>query len=103
LGAVPAIEPFVPDESAADLASLDWSAAYETDQPSDTLKQRIGEWATAFAADDRRQLLEITGDSRNGVQYVGLGDWQVVGEPQVGGLFNRRGGAARTHVARRRV
>jgi hypothetical protein len=98
LGAVPAIEPFVPDESAADLASLDWSAAYETDQPSDTLKQRIGEWATAFAADDRRQLLEITGDSRNGVQYVGLGDWQVVGEPQVGGLFTRSDGAAGTHV-----
>jgi len=98
LGAVPASEPFVPDESAADLASLDWSAAYETDQPSDTLKQRIGEWATAFAADDRRQLLEITGDSRNGVQYVGLGDWQVVGEPQVGGLFTRSDGAAGTHV-----
>ena len=98
LGAVPAIEPFVPDESAADLAALDWSAAYETDRASDTLRQRIAEWATAFAADDRRQLLEITGDSRNGIQYVGLGSWQVVGEPQVGGLFTRSDGAAGTHV-----
>jgi hypothetical protein len=98
LGAVPAIEPFVPDESAADLAALDWSAAYETDRASDTLRQRIGEWATAFAADDRRQLLEITGDSRNGIQYVGLGSWQVVGEPLVGGLFTRSDGAAGTHV-----
>jgi hypothetical protein len=98
LGAVPAIEPFVPDAAAGDLASLDWSAAYDTDQPSDTLRERITEWATAFAADDRRQLLEITGDSRNGVEYVGLGSWQLVGEPVVGGLFTRTDGAAGTHV-----
>ena len=98
LGAVPAIEPFVPDAAAGDLDSLDWSAAYETDRASDTLQQRITEWATAFATDDRRQLLEITGDSRNGIEYVGLGSWQVVGEPVVGGLFTRSDGAAGTHV-----
>jgi hypothetical protein len=98
LGAVPAIEPFVPDASAGDLASLDWSAAYETARPSDTLRERITEWATAFAGDDRRQLLEITGDSRRGVEYVGLGSWQLVGEPVVGGLFTRSDGAAGTHV-----
>ena len=98
LGAVPAIEPFVPDAAAGDLDSLDWSAAYETDRASDTLQQRITEWATAFATDDRRQLLEITGDSRNGIEYVGLGAWQVVGEPVVGGLFTRSDGAAGTHV-----
>ena len=98
LGALPSLEPFVPDADAAAADPLDWSAAYETARPSPTLEERIGEWARAFAGDDRRELLEISGDSRNGIEYVGLGSWTVTGEPEVGGLFTRSDGAAGTHV-----
>ncbi len=98
LGALPSIEPFVPDADAADADPLDWSAAFETARPSATLDERIGEWARAFAGDDRRRLLEISGDGRNGIEYIGLGSWTVTGEPDVGGLFTRADGAAGTHV-----
>lgn len=98
LGALPSIEPFVPDADAAALDPLDWSAAYETARPSPAVEERIGEWARAFAGDDRRRLLEITGDGRTGVGYVGLGAWRLAAEPVVGGLFTRADGAAGTHV-----
>jgi hypothetical protein len=98
LGALPSLEPFVPDADAADADALDWSAAFETARPTPTLEERIGEWARAFAGDDRRQLLEISGDGRNGIEYVGLGSWTVTGEPEVGGLFTRADGSAGTHV-----
>jgi hypothetical protein len=98
LGALPSLEPFVPDSAAADMDPLDWSTAYDTAKPTTTLEERIGEWAEAFATDDRRRLLEITGDGRNGVEYVGLGSWDLAGEPQVGGLFTRGDGSAGTHV-----
>ena len=74
LGAVPAIEPFVPDAAADDLGSLDWSRGLR-DRPgvrhAPAAHRPSG--PPAFAADDRRQLLEITGDSRNGIEYVGPG------------------------------
>jgi hypothetical protein len=98
LGALPGLEPFVPDADAAQTDPLDWSAAFDTARPSATLEERIGEWARAFAGDDRRELLEISGDGRNGIEYVGLGAWTVTGEPEVGGLFTRADGAAGTHV-----
>jgi len=98
LGAIPAIEPFVPDHAASELEPLDWSAAYETTRASPTLRERVREWAEAFAADDRRGLLEITGDSRNGIEYVGLGAWRTDGEPDIGGLFTRGDGSSVTHV-----
>jgi hypothetical protein len=98
LGAPPSIEPFVPDADAAALDPLDWSAAYATTRPTATLEERVGEWARAFAADDRRRLLEITGDGRSGVEYVGLGAWKLTAAPEVGGLFTRADGTAGTHV-----
>jgi hypothetical protein len=98
LGALPSLEPFVTDADADETGPLDWSAAYETSRTSTTLRERIDEWARAFAEDDRRRLLEITGDSRNGIEYVGLGDWRSAAEPEVGGLFTRSDGAAGTHV-----
>jgi hypothetical protein len=98
LGALPSIEPFVPDARAADLDPLDWSTTYATARPSATVQQRVDEWAKAFAADDRRRLLEITGDGRTGVEYVGLGAWKLAGEPEVGGLFTRADGTAGTTV-----
>jgi hypothetical protein len=98
LGALPSLEPFVPDADAAQADPLDWSTTFETARPSATLTERIGEWARAFATDDRRELLEISGDGRNGIEYVGLGAWTVTGEPEVGGLFTRADGAAGTHV-----
>ena len=98
LGALPSIEPFVPDPRAADLDPLDWGAAYATARPSAAVQQRVDEWAKAFAADDRRRLLEITGDGRTGVEYVGLGAWKLAGEPEVGGLFTRADGTAGTTV-----
>jgi hypothetical protein len=98
LGAVPAIEPFVPDARAGELPDLDWSTAFATTRPSTALRERIGEWASAYAGDDRRRLLEITGDDRNGMTYVGLGGWTVVGEPGVGGVFSRSDGTAGCQV-----
>jgi hypothetical protein len=98
LGAVPAIEPFVPDGTDGELPALDWATVLETTRPPPTLRERIAEWAGAYAADDRRRLLEITGDPRNGVEYVGLGTWSVIGEPVVGGLFARGDGASGCHV-----
>jgi hypothetical protein len=98
LGALPSLEPFVPDADAARADPLDWSTTFETARPSATLEERIGEWARAFAGDDRRELLEISGDGRNGIEYVGLGAWTVTGEPEVGGLFTRADGDAGTHV-----
>lgn len=98
LGAVPAIEPFVPDARAGALPDLDWSGAFATTRPSTALRERIGEWAAAYAGDDRRRLLEITGDDRSGVTYVGLGGWIVVGEPRVGGVFSRSDGTAGCQV-----
>lgn len=98
LGAVPSIEPYVPEAEAEALPGLDWAPVFESTRPSATLRERIAEWARAFAEDDRRRLLEITGDSRNGVEYVGLGDWTVVGEPQVGGLFARGDGTSGCQV-----
>ncbi|HET6952400.1 MAG TPA: hypothetical protein VFI47_18615 [Acidimicrobiales bacterium] len=98
LGALPSLEPFVPDAAAAAIDPLDWSAVYDTRRASATLRERIAEWARAFAEDDRRRLLEITGDSRNGVEYVGLGAWRTAGEPEVGGLYARGDGAVGVHV-----
>lgn len=98
LGAVPAIEPFVPDARADALPDLDWSTAFATTRPSTALRERIAEWAGAYAGDDRRRLLEITGDDRNGMTYVGLGGWTVVGEPRVGGVFTRSDGTAGCQV-----
>ncbi len=98
LGALPSIEPFVPDARAADLEPLDWGTAYATARPSVTVQQRVDEWAKAFAADDRRRLLEISGDGRTDVEYVGLGAWKLAGEPEVGGLFTRADGTAGTTV-----
>ncbi|HEX6568933.1 MAG TPA: hypothetical protein VF015_07205 [Acidimicrobiales bacterium] len=98
LGAVPSIEPYVPDAEAEGLPGLDWASVFETTRGSATLRERIGEWARAYAEDDRRRLLEIAGDSRNGVEYVGLGDWTVVGEPEVGGVFARGDGTSGCQV-----
>jgi hypothetical protein len=98
LGALPSIEPFVPDRRAAGLDPLDWGAAYATARPSAAVQQRVGEWARAFAADDRRRLLEITGDGRTGIEYAGLGAWKLDGDPEVGGLFTRADGLAGTTV-----
>jgi len=97
LGATPALEPFVPDADAAGIPALDWTAL-ETTRPSTPLRERVAEWASAYATDDRRRLLEITGDPRNGVEYVGLGTWTVVGEPVVGGVFDRGEGASGCQV-----
>lgn len=98
LGALPSIEPFVPDARAAEREPLDWTTAYATVRPSAAVQQRVDEWAKAFAADDRRRLLEITGDGRTDVVYVGLGAWTLAGEPQVSGLFTRADGTAGTTV-----
>jgi len=98
LGALPSLEPFVPDAGARSLDPLDWSAAYQTARPPDSVTERVGEWARAYVGDDRRQLLEITGDPRTGVEYVGLGTWKLAGDPTVGGLFTRADGDAATHV-----
>jgi hypothetical protein len=98
LGALPSLEPFVTDADAPALDGLDWGDVYATERASTTLRERITEWADAFAGDDRRRLLEITGDRRNGVEYVGLGAWRTDGEPEVGGLFTRADGSAGTHV-----
>lgn len=98
LGALPSLEPYVPDAAAGDLPGLDWSATLATDRPGTALRERVAEWARAYAGDDRRRLLEITGDSRNGVSYVGLGGWEVVGEPHVGGLLTRDDGLSACQV-----
>jgi len=98
LGSEPAIEPFVPDTDAAGAPALDWAAVMDTTRPSTALRERVAEWAAAYAADDRRRLLEITGDPRTGVEYVGLGTWTVIGEPVVGGVFDRGDGTAACHV-----
>lgn len=101
LGAVPAIEPFVPEavpEGEDPPPGLEWSTVLATARPSPALRERVAEWAAAYAGDDRRQLLEITGDGRNGVAYVGLGGWSVVGEPSVGGVVTRDDGAAVAQV-----
>jgi hypothetical protein len=89
LGALPSLEPFVTDADAPALDGLDWGDVYATERASNTLRERIAEWADAFAGDDRR----------NGVEYVGLGAWRTDGEPEVGGLFTRADGSAGTHVA----
>ncbi|HEX6421127.1 MAG TPA: hypothetical protein VFZ77_21665 [Acidimicrobiales bacterium] len=98
LGAAPSLEPYVPDAVAGDLPGLDWSATLATERPGAALRERVAEWAQAYAGDDRRRLLEITGDSRNGATYVGLGGWEVVGEPRVGGVVTRDDGLSACQV-----
>lgn len=44
---------------------------------------RIRRWAIAYGDDDRTTLLEMTGDSRPGFVYPGLGDLQLIAEPQI--------------------
>ncbi len=58
---------------AADLSSVE----VEGDVGRARVTERLGEWATAYAADDRAELQELAGDTRSGVTYLGLGGYTV--------------------------
>lgn len=44
---------------------------------------RIKRWALAYGADDRDTLHELTGDTRTGVEYRGVGGYDLLKDPQV--------------------
>lgn len=97
LGAVPSLAAYDPARDGPAVDPLDWDVVYETDAATDALEGRIREWAEAYAADDRRTLLELTADQRNGVEYRGLGGWRAA-EVDVGGVFGRPDGLSGVHV-----
>jgi hypothetical protein len=97
LGAVPSLAAYDPHRDGPVVDPLDWDVVYETDAAPEALEGRIGEWAEAYASDDRRTLLELTADQRNGVEYVGLGGWRA-SEVDVGGVFRRPDGLSGVHV-----
>jgi hypothetical protein len=97
LGAVPSLAAYDPQRDVPAVDPLDWDVVYETEAAPEALEGRIGEWAEAYATDDRRTLLELTADQRNGVEYVGLGGWSA-SEIDVGGVFRRPDGLSGVHV-----
>jgi hypothetical protein len=78
LAALPSLEPV--DDRASDKV-FDYSDLELDDLPNEVSPQLV-EWAKAYAADDRANLKQLTGDSAGGVEYVGLGGF-VAEEPNV--------------------
>jgi hypothetical protein len=97
LGAVPSLAAYDPHRDGPAVDPLDWDVVYETEAAPEALEGRIREWAEAYASDDRRTLLELTADQRNGIEYVGLGGWSA-SEVDVGGVFRRSDGLSGVHV-----
>jgi hypothetical protein len=97
LGAVPSLAAYDPHRDGPAVDPLDWDVVYETEAAPEALEGRIREWAEAYASDDRRTLLELTADQRNGIEYVGLGGWSA-SQVDVGGVFRRSDGLSGVHV-----
>jgi hypothetical protein len=73
LGARPHLEPYLIGADIDTVVPLGWATGMV---PVPTVDQnvidRITEWAEAYAADNRRALYELTGDSRPDIEYAGL-------------------------------
>lgn len=81
LAALPQIEPAVVGaEPGIGDQGIVWSEVLGSKPMSEQAAQRVGRWATAYGADDREALRELTGDERTTVDYRGLGGYTVVGD-----------------------
>lgn len=53
--------------------AFDYGGSTGLSRVPDTLRARLADWATYWAADDRARLQSTTGDNRTTVEYPGLG------------------------------
>ena len=90
LGALPLLEA-APDANTR--LAFDYGAGGGVSQLPDTLRSRLTDWATYWAADDRTRLQSTTGDNRTSVEYQGLGGFVssevsiLAALPQEGGTW----------------
>jgi hypothetical protein len=76
LGALPYIE--AAPEPLVRLA-FDYGASSGVSQVPEAVSERLVDWATFWASDDRQRLQATTGDGRTEVEYPGLGGFSSTG------------------------
>jgi hypothetical protein len=76
LGAMPYIEAA---PQPVTRTKFDYGASSGVSQVPDAVRNRLADWASFWAIDDRQRLQAITGDGRTDVEYLGLGGFTSAG------------------------